>query len=305
MSTMKAVVLHEFGGVEQLRYEDVPIPKVTDGEVLVKIYAVGINPVEYKFRQGSNLRLSLPYILGWDIAGEVIETQSEQFQIGDRVFGMSEFPQEAGGYAQFATAPADHLTHIPANLDYVQAAAVPLAALTAHQAFELVNLRVGQRVLIHAAAGGVGHFAVQLAKLRGAYVIGTASAPNHEFLRNLGANELVDYRAVAFEDMLMDIDVVMQTIGGIHAQKSIKTIRDNGILVKLVGSTEVETERNIQIPWMLVEPNQIHMQKLAQWLANGELIPTVSHIFSLAEVQRAHQQLESGHTRGKIVLQIN
>jgi NADPH:quinone reductase-like Zn-dependent oxidoreductase len=206
---MKAIILKDFGGVEQLELTELPTPVIGEGEVLVQIKAISINPVDVKTRAGKGaagkLKGESPMILGWDIAGIVTESRAEEFEAGDEVFGMVNFPGHGRAYAEYVAAPADQLALKPTTVNFESAAAATLAALTAWQAFsDHGRLRAGQRVLIHAAAGGVGHFAVQIARHIGAYVIGTASAENKEFVLGLGANECIDYKTERFEEVVQE-----------------------------------------------------------------------------------------------------
>lgn len=303
---MKAIQIVETGAPNVLTYTDVPKPTLKPDHVLIKIHAVGLNPVDFKIRSAPQMPpwIKLPAILGWDVSGVVEESASDTYQVGDEVYGMVNFPGYGGAYAEYVLAPSDHIAHKPKSLNHIQSAGVPLAALTAYQAFELSELSAGQRVLIHAGAGGVGHFAIQLAKLRGATVVTTASERNHTFLRDLGADEIIDYRNVDFETVATEIDMVLQTIGGTHGQKSIQTMKDGGKLVTIVGDANIEPERDIQILPMLVEPSAQQLQHLAKWLDNGDLKVHIQETFALQDVAKAHESLETGHTRGKIVLEI-
>lgn len=302
---MQAVRIHESGSPDVLQIEDIPVPQLTEPEhLLIRIHATAINPVDWKIRK-SGRNISFPYILGWDVSGVVAESTSAQFAIGDEIYGMVNFPNEGGGYAEYVITPASHVAPKPRNLTHIEAASVPLAALTAVQAFQLGGLDSTKRILIHAAAGGVGHFAVQIARIYNAReIIGTASTANHEYLSNLGAHKLIDYRQTAFEDLLSDIDIVIQSIGGTHAQRSLKTLRDGGTMVVLVGSTEVESERGINIQPMLVKPSQTDLIQLSEWIESELLVPTIFAEYPLTEVAEAHRVLEEGHVRGKIVLRV-
>lgn len=303
---MKAVQILETGSSQVFTMTDIPKPILEPDHVLIKIHATGLNPVDFKIRSSPQLPswIELPAILGWDVSGVVEASDSDSFAVGDEVYGMVNFPGRAGGYAEYVTTPATHVAHKPKTLNHIQSAGIPLAALTAYQAFELGEVVAGQRVLIHAGAGGVGHFAIQLAKLRGATVITTASERNHEFLRGLGADEIIDYRKVDFETVVQDIDFVLQSIGGDHGQKSIQTVKNGGVIVTIVGDTNIQPERDIQIRPMLVEPSSSQLQQFAQWVDSDELSVHIQETFALEEVAQAHDKLETGRTRGKIVLAI-
>lgn len=310
---MKAVVIHQFGGVEELILEDVPRPEPQTGEVLIKIHAAGINPVDWKSRKGSPLFADkLPLILGWDVSGEVTAVGDgvTDYKIGDEVYGMVRFPEVGAAYAEYTTSPVTDICHKPHNLSHIEAAGVPLVALTAYQAlFETAGLQAGQTVLIHAAAGGVGHIAVQLAKWKGATVIGTASAVNHDYLRQLGADQLIDYHTTHFDDVVHDVDVVVEGLGGDISERSLSVLKPGGHLVILTGASPLKdgqliAKRGFKGGMMLVRPVKEHLQHITALIEAGQLITTVSHVLPLSEVQQAHQLSESGRTRGKIVLKI-
>lgn len=249
MSTMRAVVQHAFGGPEVLQVQEVPRPVPLPTEVLVRVHAAGINPVDWKTRAGGGMAGVLgepPFTLGWDVSGVVEEIGFgvTALKPGDEVYGMPWFPRAAGGYAEYVTAPARQFARKPANISHEQAAAVPLAALTAWQALvDTAGIRPGLRVLIHAAAGGVGHFAVQFAKHLGAQVTGTASRPRHDWLTELGADELIDYTAVRFEESAKDIDVVIDLVGDAHdntSTRSLDVLRPGGLIVAIPAGVSPE-----------------------------------------------------------------
>ncbi len=312
MPTMKAVQIHSFGDASVLRYEDAPLPTPAAAEVRIRVHAAGVNPVDWKTRQGQGVAGNMPsgpIILGWDVSGVVESVGAEvtQLEPGAAVYGMINFPQHGGGYAEYAVAPAAHLAHKPSTLDHQQAAAVPLAALTAWQAlFEVAQLQAGQRVLIHAAAGGVGHLAVQLAKWRGAYVIGTASARNAGLLRELGVDAAIDYTSAPFEQAVQDVDVVLDTVGGTTQARSFAVLRPGGQLVSIVGqpAAELAQQHNVRAHWWLVEPNSAQLAQIATLIDQGQLRPLVDTVLPLAEASEAHRLSESRHARGKIVLQV-
>jgi NADPH:quinone reductase-like Zn-dependent oxidoreductase len=310
---MRAIVVEDFGGVEVFKLTDVPVPDISDGEMLVEVKAVGINPIDCVARAvGGPLRdlleKSLPTILGWDIAGIVTASKSENFKAGDRVFALSRFPQIAGGYAEFAGISANEAVIIPGNLNFEEAAAVPLAALTAWQSLiDTANLQAGQRVLIHAAAGGVGHFAVQIAKRIGAYVIGSASASNFEFVKGLGADEVVDYNDRPVGEQVSDVDVILHALTPeLRVSASWPCLKPGGILVSLKGPVpEEEAEKyNARGAGMGVKPNADQLAAIAAQLDDGTFKLTIDHTFPFDKVAEAHLQLEKGHTRGKIIIVI-
>ena len=245
--TMRAVPIYRHGDAEELTLEQWPIPEAGKGEVLIRTHAVGINPVDYKMRQGSRRPLDasrFPVILGWDISGVVEQSNDPKFDIGDEVFGLVRFPEFVGGYADFVASPATDIALKPKTIDHVHAAAVPLAALTAWQAlFDNAGILAGERILTHAAAGGVGHFAVQFAHWKGAEVYGTASARNREFVLGLGATEVIDYTTTNIEEVLSDLDYVVDTMGPDVRPASYKVLKKGGLLVALLYPEPTVNER--------------------------------------------------------------
>lgn len=302
---MLAAVVEEPGPPEALQLRSIPRPVPGPGEVLVRVRAAGVNPVDWKVRSGrSSLLGPPPFVVGWDIAGEVeaLGPGTSGFAVGDAVYGMPRFPQQAAAYAEYVSAPAADLAPSP-RVSRVEAAALPLAVLTAWQAlFETADLRAGQRVLIHAAAGGVGHLAVQLARWKGAHVIGTASARNAEFVRHLGADEVVDYTAGPFEDAVRDVDLVLDCVGGDVLQRSPAVVRPGGRLVTIAGAPP-ETP-GITSTRILVRPSGSQLREIAALVDAGELRVNVDATFPLAEAAAAHRAVETGRTRGKVVLTI-
>ncbi|MER6347691.1 NADP-dependent oxidoreductase [Streptomyces sp. NPDC001595] len=306
---MRAVVVERWGGPETLVEREVERPEPGLNEVLVRVHAAGVNPVDWKTRaSGALIEWGALPAVGWDVSGtvEAVGPGVGVFRAGDEVFGMPLFPRQAGGYAEYVVAPARHLAPKPANLTHTEAAALPLAALTAWQALvDTADVRPGERVLVHAAAGGVGHFAVQIAKARGAYVIGTASAAKHDLVRDLGADEVVDYRAVRFEDTVSDIDVVLDGLGGDTAERSLKVLRPGGRLITLPGPGDVPAApAEVRAVWVLVEPDHLGLREIAALVERGELKPVVETVLPLAEAAKAHEIGERGRTTGKIVLTV-
>ncbi|MFD8749582.1 NADP-dependent oxidoreductase [Kitasatospora sp. NPDC059577] len=306
---MRAVVVEQWGGPENLVEREVERPEPGLGEVLVRVHAAGVNPVDWKTRAGGALIEwgDVPAV-GWDVSGtvEAVGPGVGLFRPGDEVFGMPLFPRQAGAYAEYAVAPARHLARKPAALTHVEAAALPLAALTAWQALvDTADVRPGERVLVHAAAGGVGHFAVQIAKARGAYVIGTASAGKHDLLRELGADEVVDYRTVRFEDVVSDVDVVLDGIGGETAKRSLDVLRPGGRLVTLPGPDDLPAAPDgVRAVWVLVEPDHLGLREIAALAERGALRPVVETVLPLEQAAKAHELGEQGRTTGKIVLTV-
>ncbi len=311
MATIKAVRLHSFGGPEVLVLEEMPLPQAGVGEVLIRVHAAGVNPLDWKARAGhvkAWLPHRLPLIPGWDVSGIVEEVASDvtAFKVGDSVYGMLDFMRD-GAYAEYVAARTLNLALKPNSIDYTQAAAVPLAALTAWQSlFEVAGLKSGQTVLIHGAAGGVGHFAVQLAKWKEAKVIVTVSAGNENFLRELGADEVIDYRNIKFEKAVHDVDVVLDTIGGDTQLRSWHVLKRGGILVATLGisSPEAARDHGVRGEGVMVHPDAAQLTQIAVLIDAGTLKPVVSTILPLAEAARAHELSQTGHVRGKIVLQV-
>ncbi|MBP2472262.1 NADPH:quinone reductase-like Zn-dependent oxidoreductase [Crossiella equi] len=314
-NTMRAVSQERFGAPEELRVVEVARPEPLPTEVLVRVRAAGINPVDWKSRQGhgvSGMFGGENIILGWDVSGvvEAVGAGVTRFAVGDEVYGMPWFPRPARAYAEYVTAPSRHFAPKPANLDHVHAAALPLAGLTAWQALvDTANVQSGQRVLVHAAAGGVGHLAVQIAKARGAHVIGTASAGKHEFLRGLGVDELVDYTTTDFTEVVSDVDVVVDLIGGDYALRSLRTLKPGGLLVvvpsppdeAVLAAAEAEGKR---ATWVLVEPDHAALAELTALAEAGRLQVEVNTALPLEEAAQAHKLGETGRTRGKLVLTV-
>lgn len=311
MQTMKAVRLHAYGGPDVLRLEEVRCPCPAMDEVLVRVQAAGVNPVDWKVREGylkDMLRHRLPLIPGWDVCGVVEEAGSQvtRFKVGDAVFSRPDIKRD-GAYAEYIVIRESEAAFKPKSLDPVHAAAIPLAALTAWQSLiEAAGLAAGQRVLIHAAAGGVGGFAVQLAKWRGAQVIGTASAANHDYLRALGADEVVDYRALPFEKAVGEVDVVFDTMGGETQERSWQVLKKGGILVSILAppSPEKAASLGVRQAFVFVQPNAEQLARLAQLADEGTLKTCVARVLPLEEARQAQDLSQAGHTRGKIVLKV-
>lgn len=308
---MNVIILKDFGGVDQLESGDLPVPKIKEGEVLVQVKAISINPVDVKTRQGKGMAERLkddkPMVLGWDIAGVVKESTSPLFTEGDDVFGMIHFPGSGRAYAEYVAAPAEHLALKPENVSYEEAAAATLAPLTAWQAFsDYGRLRPGQRVLINGAAGGVGHYAVQIARHIGAYVIATSSEENKEFVLSLGANEHIDYKAQRFEEVAKDVDFVLDTVSAENSERSLGVLKKGGTLISTAGLSDATKDkakaRGIFALGMFVQSAGEDMQHIAQLLEEGEMRSEIMKTFPLAQIADAHLQIETGRTRGKVVV---
>jgi NADPH:quinone reductase-like Zn-dependent oxidoreductase len=308
---MKAMRIHSYGGPEVLRFEDAPEPKPNPGDVLVQVHAAGINPVDWKIRQGYRkemLNHALPLILGWDFSGVVKSagTDAVRFKPGDQVFCRPDIMRN-GAYAEYIVVREKELALKPRSLDHVYSAAVPLACLTAWQSlFDAAHLSTRQKVLIHAAAGGVGHFAVQLAKWKGAYVVSTASSNNLEFVTKLGADEVIDYQAMPFENRAVNMDVVFDTIGGEVQDRSWKALKRGGTLVSIIRPPATETAAAFGVTgaYVFVQPNSEQLREIADLIDMGKIKPEVQTILPLEEAAQGHQISEAGHARGKIVLRV-
>lgn len=311
MATMKAIRLRSYGGPEVLVLEQAPRPQLGAGEALIQVRAAGVNPLDWKVRAGHVkgwLPHRFPLILGWDVSGvvEAVAPGEIAFKAGDAVYGMLDFSRD-GAYAEYVAARTLNLALKPKSIDFARAAAVPLASLTAWQSlFDVGGLKPGQIVLIHGGAGGVGHFAVQFAKWKGAKVFVTASAANENFLRKLGADEVIDYRITKFEKSVHDVDVVLDTIGGDTQERSWQVLRRGGILVATLGisTPEAAGQHDVRGEGIMVHPDAGQLNQIGALIDAGDLKPSVAAILPLAEVARAHELSQSGHVRGKIVLKV-
>ncbi|WP_149955679.1 NADP-dependent oxidoreductase [Zafaria cholistanensis] len=308
--TMRAVRQDELGGPEVLKIVDVPRPQVRANEILVRVHAAGLNPTDWKHRATGGFLGEPPFTLGWDLSGVVEETGVgvARFRVGDEVMGMLSYPFGHGSHAEYVTAPARWFVRKPHSIDHVEAAALPLVSLTAWQALvENAGLQAGQRVLIHAAAGGVGHVAAQIAKARGAHVTGTASKGKHEFLRSIGVDEAIDYRTTDFAEAVANADVVLDTLGGDHSIRSLHVVRPGGAVVSIVpvGTEEFYEEGKrlgVRAIRMLVDSSHAHLDAITELVEAGQLRATIAAAFPLAEAAEAHRLGETNRTSGKIVL---
>ncbi|TDD02972.1 NADP-dependent oxidoreductase [Nonomuraea deserti] len=309
---MRAIIQESAGGPEVLTLAEVDRAEPMPTEVLVRVHAAGVNPTDWKSRTVGRLLGDPPAILGWDVSGvvEAVGLGVTRFRPGDEVFGMPRFPHKAGGYAEYVTAPSRHFTRKPAGLDHVHAAALPLAALTAWQVLhDTANVQLGQRVLIHAAAGGVGHLAVQLAKHLGAYVIGTARGSKHAFVHALGADEVIDYTEEDFAETVRDVDLVIDSIGGDYGARSLQTLRNGGTLAQLNPEPDEDLlrqagERGIWAGFVLVEPDNAAMATIAELVEAGRLGVEVDTVLPFEQAAKAHELGETNRTTGKIVLTV-
>ena len=304
--TMKAVVIYEYGSNDVVQYLDVERPEPGSGEVLVKIHAAGVNPVDWKIRDGAGERMgmALPIYLGGEIAGTVEKVGEgvENFRAGDAVFGTI----KCGGFAEYVVTNSANLALKPVSLDFVNAAAVPLGALTAWQAmFEVAQLCSGQKILITNASGGVGSLAVQLAKDRGAQVTGMASGRNEEFVPSLGVDEFIDYEKQAFEEVVNNMDVVFDTVGGDTFQKAFRTLRKGGFLATVVAFPKDEAQKyGVSVARVQCKPNAEQLGLIRELVDTGKLKAHIATVLPLREVKKALELSAAGRTRGKIVLEI-
>jgi NADPH:quinone reductase-like Zn-dependent oxidoreductase len=311
---MRAVVVNQYGGPEVLATEEVATPQPIPTEVQVRVHAAGVNPVDFKTRAGAGVSAVLgepPVRLGWDVSGVVTAVGGgvTRFRVGDEVFGMPWFPRQAGAYAEYVTAPSRHFAAKPHPLSHEEAAALPLAGLTAWQiVVDTIQLEDGADLLIHGAAGGVGHLAVQVARARGANVIATARAEQAGWLRELGAAEVLDYRSERFEDLVGDLDAVIDFPGS-YGERSLQVLRPGGMLVSVPSGVPEELiakakERERRVTGFLVEPDPVGLAGLIHLVEAGHLQVKVDQVFDLEQVAEAHRFAEAGHSGGKIVLRV-
>jgi NADPH:quinone reductase-like Zn-dependent oxidoreductase len=303
---MKAVRIHEFGGPEVLKYEDVPEPQPGPGEIRIRVIAAGVNPMDWMVRQGA-IKLPLPIVVGMDVAGvvDVLGEGVNAFQTGDQVFAKVSLGP--GGYAEYTVTSASQAALKPSSIGFVEAAAIPTAGLAAWQSlFDIAGLQKGQSVLIHGAAGGVGSFAVQFAKWKGAHVIGTASSRNAQFLKSIGADVVIDYKAERFEDIVHGVDVVLDTIGGDTFERSWSVLKPGGFLVTTIaGVSEGAAEAHgVRAKGLLTRADGSELAQIAAIIDEKHIRPVVTTVLPLSDARKAQEMSESRHTRGKIVLRV-
>jgi NADPH:quinone reductase-like Zn-dependent oxidoreductase len=311
MTTMKAVRFHSYGGSDVLVYEEMPRPEAGEGEALIRVHAASVNPLDWKVRDGhlkERMKHQLPLVPGWDVSGVVdaVAPDVTAFKVGDEVYGLLNFMKN-GAYAEYVATPIQSLAFKPKTIDHIQAGAVPLAALTAWQAlFDVADLKSGQTILIHAAAGGVGHFAVQIAKWKKAKVIGTASANNEGYLQELGIDDVIDYKTTKFEEVVHNVDVVLDTMAGDTRQGSWQVLKKGGILVATLGISdqEIDEQKGVRGGGLMVHPDFDQLTQIGDLIDNGDLKATVSSVLPLEQATQAHELSQTGHVKGKIVLQV-
>lgn len=311
MSTMKAVRLHEYGDIDGLVYEEIARPEPAADEVLIKIQAAGVNPVDWMIAGGGGqgwLNITLPHTLGCDVAGivEAVGSEVKNFQVGDEVFGYTSLVRE-GTYAEYIAAKESEIAAKPKSLDFINAAALSVGALTSWQAiFDQAGLTARQKILVHAASGGVGSMAVQLAKAKGAYVIGTTSARNADFVKSLGADEVIDYTSVKFEDVVKDVDVVFDLIGGETLARSLGVLKKGGFIVSAVQPPDAEAlkAQGIRGAMAGVQPDAAQLEEIVALVEAGKVKTFVEKVLPLSEAKEALKLNQQGRTRGKIVLTV-
>jgi NADPH:quinone reductase-like Zn-dependent oxidoreductase len=304
---MKAFIIKDYGNRDQLQLVQMSKPKIQDDEVLVKIIATSVNPVDWKAREGmlrKHRDFDLPLILGWDLSGIVTEVGKivTKFQVGEAVYGMPDLTKN-GTYAEFIAVKEDYLALKPESLSHIEAASIPLVGLTAWQSLIIfAKPKKGDRVLIHAGAGGVGSFAIQLAKYLGAYVVTTASKRNKEFLYQLGADQVIDYQKYDFSKELSNLDIVFDTVGGTTLERSYQVLKPGGKLISIAGSPnhELAEKYSIHVHHVEVQPDGKQLKEIANLLDSNHIKPVVTQVFELEDIKKAHELSESRHVRGKI-----
>lgn len=307
---MRAIRIHNYGGSEQMELESIAVPEPAAGEVLIKVHAAGVNPLDWKIREGYLAEIiphTLPLTLGWDFAGEIVAIGQdvEKWRFGDAVYARPDFAKN-GAYAEYIAVSADEIAPKPETLSWQKSAAVPLVTLTAWQALhDIGQLKHGDRVLIHAGAGGVGIAAIQLAKQAGATVYTTASSRNIEFLKRLGADEVIDYTRQDFST-LADLDIVFDTMGGEILEKSWGTLKKGGHLISLaeIPNEDLAATHEVSANFCFVQANPDQLSKISKLIDSGAITVEVDSVYRLDDIAKAHEKSESGHTRGKIVIQI-
>jgi NADPH:quinone reductase-like Zn-dependent oxidoreductase len=309
---MRAVRIHQYGGTETLQLDQVETPVINADDILIKVKSSAINPVDWKIREGylqEFIPYKLPITLGWDVAGVVsaIGSSVSDFKVGDEVFSRPDISRD-GSYAEYVAVKADEVVLKSTKLDFAQAAALPLAGITAWQCLVDVGLlQAGQRVLIHAGAGGVGHLAIQIAKAKGAIVIATASEKNQALLTQLGADQAVDYNLGTLADQIEPVDLVIDTMGGDVQSESWALLKTGGMIVSVVAppSEEIAKEHDVKAAFVFIEPSSRILRELNILVENDQLMPLIEHRFPLEQIVDAHLQSQSGRTRGKIVIDVS
>lgn len=308
---MKAVRIHQYGNSEVLKYEDAPMPEITSTDVLVRVVAASVNPVDWKIREGylkEMITYPMPLTLGWDVSGviEAVGADVTRFKVGDAVFSRPDIKRN-GTYAEYVAIRADEVALKPKTISHVEAASLPLAGITAWEVLITAGqLKAKQRVLIHAGSGGVGSLAIQLAKSRGAYVIATTSGRNSDFVKSLGADEVIDYKTQKFQAVVKDVDLVFDTLGGEVQEASWSVLKPGGILVSIVSPPPEERAKalGMRSAFVFIEPSAAILAELAALVDAGSVRPIVGAEFALADIAKAHAFSQTGRTVGKIVLYV-
>lgn len=299
---MRAVVIHETGDPTVLRLQELDRPEPGEGQVLIGVHAASVNPIDWKYRRGM-MPKDLPAVLGSDVSGVVVRSRAEGFSEGDEVFGFA----ASGAYAEFATAPVGVIAHKPAGLSHEQAAAIPVAGLTAWQAlFDRGELGAGQTALIAGAAGGVGHLAVQLAKHAGAHTVAIGSTRNRDYAMGLGAERYIDYTAEDVGEAAQEVDLAFDTVGGANTEAMLATVRRGGALITIASPPpELAATRGVKAELLIMSANSDQLAKVAELIAAGDIRVEIAETLPLEQIAHAHELSESGHTRGKIVLSVS
>jgi NADPH:quinone reductase-like Zn-dependent oxidoreductase len=308
---MKAVRIHEYGNRNVLAFEDAPMPSIASNEVLVRVVAASVNPVDWKIREGylkEMISYPMPLTLGWDVSGVVTAVGADvtRFRVGDAVYSRPDIKRN-GTYAEYVAIRDSEIALKPLTISHNEAASLPLAGITAWEALiTTAQLSAGQKVLIHAGSGGVGSLAIQLAKSRGAHVIATTSGKNRALVESLGADEVIDYKTQNFAEILGDIDVVFDTLGGDIQESSWSVLKKGGILVSIVNppSDTKASELGVRGAFLFIEPNAYILEQLAELVEQGKLRPVIGAEFALQDIEKAHALSETGRTVGKIVLYV-
>jgi len=309
---MKAIQIHHYGGKEVLQYEECPMPDISEQQVLIKVIATSVNPVDWKIREGylkEIIDYPLPFIPGWDVAGivEKVGKQVTKFSLGDAVYSRPDIAKN-GSYAEYIAVDADEVAKKPTTLSFIESASLPLTGITAWEMlFTAANLQAGQTVLIHGGSGGVGSLAVQLAKHKDAKVISTTSEKNRAFVASLGADEIIDYTSVDFKTVVKDVDAVIDTIGGQVQQDSFEVLKPGGVLVSIVEVPDQEkaAQMNIRPEFVMIEPNAKILEQLSELVDQGHVRPIIAAEFSLKDISKAHELSQTGRARGKIVIHVS
>lgn len=309
------MILKGFGGVDNFTVEDIPQPAVKDDEVLIEVRAIGVDQIDIKARKGEGMKDYIekedPMIVGWDVAGIVSKAGKnvKDLKEGDAVFGTINFPGPGSSYAEYAAAPADQLAKKPDNISFEQAAAATQSPLTAWQALvDAGNIKKGQRVLIHGGAGGVGNYAVQIAHNSGCYVISTASGSDADFVKELGADEVIDYKNQKFEDILTNVDFILDTVGGENFVRSLGVLAPDGMIVLLPSNKKAEADKAAKehgiknYKHILMHSSGGDMKRIAEMLSEGTMKVHVDKTYPFGQIPQAHQQMENGKVKGKIVI---